>query len=132
MSINKQNLNSPLAQFNFDEWANLATRDPGEFEQRRQNCIEQFIGRYPASRQKRLRGLQFRIDMERKRARTPMGACVKLSSMMWDTVMGDEGFVSTVKLLVEPGNHSDNSPKPGLQKRESAKILYFNKNKVKH
>jgi len=131
MSKNSQNLSS-LTQFNFDEWASLATSDPDKFEQRRLNCIEQFIGRYPASRQKRLRGMQFRIDMERKRARTPMGACVKLSSMMWDAVMGDQGLVSTVKLLVDPGNHSAISPTPGLHKQESAKILYFNKNKVKH
>jgi len=129
MSNTKQNLKTS-SRINFDEWAALASTDPDEFEQRRQVCIEQFINRYPLSRQRRLRGLQFRIDMERKKARTPLGACIKLSSMMWDTITGDKGLVSTIKLLIEPNLSAVSKLNPVKQK--SADILYFNNSKSRH
>jgi len=34
-----------------------------------------------------MRGLQNRIDMERLRARTAMKACLRISSMMWDSFL---------------------------------------------
>jgi len=135
MSNFKQQLKSS-DPFDFDEWADLASNDPAGFEQRRKNCIEQFIDRIPVSRQRRLRGLQFRIDMERKKARTPLGACIKLSSMMWDSVTADNGFVSTVKKLIEPGIKGGAPASLSAQQKptqqESAKILYFDRNKIKH
>ena len=33
----------------------------------------------------RLEGLQFRIDAERQLARTPLKACLKVSSLMWES-----------------------------------------------
>lgn len=72
--------------FDFDTWAHLAEHDKDEFERRRQAAIEELIASAPASSQPRLRGLQFRIDMERRRAVTPLGACVRISEMMWDSV----------------------------------------------
>ncbi len=129
MTNSKQNVKTS-SRIDFDEWADLANNNPDEFEQRRQNCIEQFIDGVPISRQRRLRGLQFRIDMERKKARTPLGACIKLSSMMWDAVTGDNGLVSTVKLLVEPNLSAVPISKP--MQRATAKIIYFNKNKFRH
>ncbi len=129
MSNIKQNFKKST-RIDFDEWANLASNDPEGFEQRRQNYIEQFFERIPISKQRRLRGLQFRIDMERKKARTPLGACIKLSSMMWDAVTGDNGLVSTVKLLVEPKLNAVPISKP--MQHATAQIIYFNKNKFKH
>lgn len=124
MSNNKQNTKK-YARINFDEWASLASNDPEGFEVRRQDCIDQFIERYPLARQKRLRGMQFRIDMERKRAKTPLGACIKISSMMWDAVTGDKGLVSTVKLLI---NHESNGCFQGSTRNmgsQTATILPF-------
>lgn len=129
MSNIKQNFKKNT-RIDFDEWANLASNDPEGFEQRRQNHIEQFFERIPISKQRRLRGLQFRIDMERKKARTPLGACIKLSSMMWDAVTGDNGLVSTVKLLIEPKLSAVPISKPMQQ--ATAQIIYFDKNKFKH
>jgi hypothetical protein len=76
----------------FDEWLVLAKEDPDAFEQRRSRLIDSFIQDAPDHLHHRLRGLQFRIDMERRRARTPMGACVRISGMMWDAFLGEGGL----------------------------------------
>lgn len=84
---------------NFDEWSNLAANDPDRFELKRKDLLNDFLSQFPESRQQRLRGLQFRIDMERRRAKTPMGACIRLSHMMWDSIEGENGLLDSLKLL---------------------------------
>lgn len=42
--------------------------------------------------QQRLRSIQWRIDMERKRASNPLSAAVRLHKMMADFAWGDKGF----------------------------------------
>lgn len=75
------------SEFDFDEWARLAREDATSFEHRRQALIERTLEAAPVNIQQRLRGLQFRIDMERERAGTALGAAVRLNSMMWASVM---------------------------------------------
>ena len=67
----------------FDEWAALAKSDPEAFEQRRREAIETYIAAAPAEHQQRLRGVQFRVDMERARASNPLSATIRISNMMW-------------------------------------------------
>lgn len=71
--------------FDFDEWSTLANMSPKEFEDRRHHAIENVIAN--GTNVRRLRGLQCRIDLERRRARTPLKACIRLSSMMWDSFL---------------------------------------------
>jgi hypothetical protein len=85
----------------FDEWSSLAKTDPSAFEARRQALIEEFLRQFPPPDQRRLRGLQFRIDMERRRARTPMAACLRLSSMMWDSLLGSHGLKQALEALLD-------------------------------
>lgn len=87
--------------FDFDEWSRLAKNDPCAFEARRVALIEEFLRRFPQPGQRRLRGLQFRIDMARRRARTPMGACLKISSMMWDSLVGRHGLKTALDSLLD-------------------------------
>jgi hypothetical protein len=70
--------------FDFAAWARLAKEDPEEFERRRQQEIRKLIDARPDLRH-RLEGLQFRIDAERMLARTPLKACLRMSTMMWDS-----------------------------------------------
>ncbi len=86
--------------FDFDEWSQLAKTDPAAFEARRLALIETYLHRLPPPGQRRLRGLQFRIDMERRRARTPMAACLRLSAMMWDSLLGRRGLKSALDTLL--------------------------------
>ena len=85
----------------FDEWAHLAKTDRDAFEARRRAVIDEMIGQVPEDRRQRLRGLQFRIDMERRRARTPLAACIRLSTMMWDFLLGPDGLQQRLRELVE-------------------------------
>jgi Protein of unknown function (DUF3135) len=92
---------SGTEKFDFDAWMTLARADPEEFERRRRAAIERAISRASLRSQPRLRGLQWRIDMERERARTPMAACIRLSSMMWDSVAGEGGLLRALEAFRE-------------------------------
>lgn len=83
--------------FVFEEWAELAQTNPQAFEQQRQQFIDSFISNLPGKQRSRLERLQWRIDMERKRAATPLSACVRISRMMMDSVYGKDGLVSAIK-----------------------------------
>lgn len=76
----------------FDHWANLAKSDPEAFETEREKAIEEMIGRMPEHRQKRIRCLQWKVDQVRNRASTPMAACIRISEMMWDSLIGSGGL----------------------------------------
>lgn len=111
--------------FDFDEWARLARTDPFAFEARRLDTIESFLSQFPPPEQRRLRGLQFRIDMERRRARTPLAACIRISSMMWDSLLGRHGLKSALEQLL--GQYPSPSPavRPAGARPVSARILPF-------
>jgi len=80
----------------FDYLTGLARSNPGEFERLRRNAIESYISALPQDRQVRMRRLQWRIDQERRK-HTPLGACVKLSNMMWDHLLGPGGLVGMLR-----------------------------------
>ena len=66
----------------FDELAEMAQQTPGELEALKRQIIEETISRAEEHNQRKLRGLQFHIDMEVRRAKSPMAACIKISEMM--------------------------------------------------
>ncbi|MBN9422160.1 MAG: DUF3135 domain-containing protein [Candidatus Accumulibacter sp.] len=68
--------------FNFQEWAELAQRDPVAFEIRREQAISRFLG--GASPKQRRRGtlLQREIDAARKQAGDPRKSLLILARMM--------------------------------------------------
>jgi hypothetical protein len=95
------------SDFDFDAWALLARDDPEEFERRRRAAIDALIASSPES-QRRLAGIQFRIDMERRLAHTPLKACLRLSEMMWDT------FLELQPALAEMYSHAAGAASPRL------------------
>ncbi len=74
----------------------LAEQDPDAFERRRHEIIESALVRVPEERSQRMRRLQWRIDQERLRCRTPLAACIALSRMMWDSVTGNHGLLEVL------------------------------------
>ena len=80
------------AKMDFDAWSAMARSDPKAFESMRLAAIEAAIGSAPAAKRERLRRLKWRIDQERRLARTPMAACLRISRMMWRTVLGPGGL----------------------------------------
>ncbi|MDH5191001.1 MAG: DUF3135 domain-containing protein [Gammaproteobacteria bacterium] len=82
----------------FTEWAELATSDPEAFEEKREEAVESFIRSVPTeTRRRRLRQLQWQIDGIRRRSKSPMGACMKITSLMWDSVYGEGGLLDTLQ-----------------------------------
>lgn len=71
----------------FDELVRLYKTDPIAFEQLRHDLCEQLIENAPERIRQRLRGIQFKVDMTRRKARTPMSACLSLSRMMQESLM---------------------------------------------
>ena len=94
------------AEMTFDHWSELARTDPEGFEARRREAIEEAIQQADVRNRDRLRRLQWRIDQERRLARTPLAACMRLSAMMWKTVLGRGGLRQRVAdLQLAEGGH---------------------------
>lgn len=72
----------------FDAWADLARQNPDSFEQERSLAIEGFFhnAHLTPVQLRRLRGLQFQVDSIRTSSHTPLQACMRISSRMWDAV----------------------------------------------
>ncbi|OHA79445.1 MAG: hypothetical protein A2747_03230 [Candidatus Yonathbacteria bacterium RIFCSPHIGHO2_01_FULL_44_41] len=85
----------------FDYRAHLAKTDPERFEAEREAEIEKVILSANPERQQELRQLQWRIDMERRRAKNPIDAMVRLQKMMWRQFYADDGFVFAVNQMVK-------------------------------
>ncbi len=107
-------------EFDFDYWYRLARENPERFEEVRAQAIEAFIAGAPPALRHRLRGLQWQVDQIRARAGTPLAACLRLSSMMWDKVLGERGLLETVQALSRPVDDAD-----APEEAPSAAILPF-------
>lgn len=69
----------------FDTLMELARKDPQGLEKLRQEHVDAVIESAPPATQRRLRGLQFQIDAQRRLHPTPLAACMKVSQMMFDS-----------------------------------------------
>lgn len=110
----------PSHAIDFDDWSQLAARDPDGFERRRSEVLEEFIQQAPENRRLRLRRLQWRIDRARERAPTPLAACVKISQMMWDSLAGDDGLLEAMEGL---------RGRPPARSRRQAAVLEFRRSR---
>jgi len=87
----------------FEDWQRLHETDPEAFELRRKEALEAVIQSAPADMQQRLRGVQFRVDMERARAGSDLAACLKAHSMMWDSLVRLRDALSELSDLQKDG-----------------------------
>lgn len=113
-----RNACSTKQQLDFDDWSQLAATDPAAFEARRERMINDFIDSAPPEKRQRLRGLQWRIDQTRRRSKTPLAACIRISEMMWDSMMGEDGLLERMEML------SGRRPAPA-EPRRKAEVLSF-------
>lgn len=109
--------------FNFDEWAKIAKEDPDAFEDMRKKMIQDVIEATSPEVKKRMQGLQWKIDNIRSTSPNPMASCLKISQMMWDNVLGEDGLLENMRKLNDPEQIS--KPK---QPKESATIINLNNN----
>lgn len=94
-------MNHEPTEFPFDFWAKLAREDPNAFEEARKLMLDSLIEAAPPRVQPRLKGLQWQIERVRSKATTPLGACLKISDMMWSNVLGEGGLAAQLKRLGE-------------------------------
>lgn len=113
------------SDFDFEYWAELARNDPEKFERLRKLQIDKIIQSSPEDIQKRMQGIQWQIDQIRQTTKSPMAACIKISSMMWDSVLGDNGLVEAIEKLQEP--EAEQAQKLESNKT-SAKVIHFPNN----
>ena len=69
----------------FDTLRDLIENSPEEVERILRKNIEQIYESVPNEQLRRLKGLQFKIDAQKKLAKNPMDSCVKMSRMMHDS-----------------------------------------------
>jgi hypothetical protein len=110
------------AEIDFDRWSEIARTDPETFESMRLAAIERVIESASEANRERLRRLQWRIDQERRLARTPMAACLRISNMMWRRVLGPGGLQERVGEL--QGLFSGLAPAQA-QERARARVIAF-------
>ncbi len=132
MSIDKAPLHRDNSQvqskhtnddFDFDRMCQLAKNSPELFEQERKKLINNLINSAPQNLQKKLQGLQFTIDMERRLAKTPMNACLRMYQMMWRSVLAENGLLDSLEALSKPEKR-----KKLLKSREKkAKVISLQK-----
>jgi len=101
-----------LDSMDFDLWSDLAKKDINTFESMRLAAIEEFIESAPERHRHRLRCLQWRIDQERRLSHSPMGACIRISRMMWESLVGDDGLVDHLRDLSSTCKEDSLSPEP--------------------
>lgn len=67
----------------FDVLLDLARNDPQGLEELRLTLTSSIIDAAPSeANRRRLRGIQFQVDMEREKARTPLAATIRISELM--------------------------------------------------
>lgn len=103
----------------FDAWAHLAHTDPHNFEKQRSDLLNEVILHIPLEKQQRIRCLQWRIDRVRETSGTPLAACIRISNMMWDSVMGKGGLRDSLHLLSQAESSAQ------LPMRPRATVLSF-------
>ncbi|MCX4025537.1 DUF3135 domain-containing protein [Endozoicomonas sp. SM1973] len=70
----------------FDELLFLANNKPDDLERLRKQLIEEAIQDAPPEYQRRLRGIQFQVDMKIRQSSNPMSACVAISKLMYESL----------------------------------------------
>jgi len=108
-------------EFDFDAWAKLARENPAEFERQREAALRATIAAAPPEFRQRLEGLQFRLNLERQRAGTPLGSCVRLNSLMW------AGFYRLRKELSQAGTRM---PADADRVKSTAQIIPLRTNRA--
>jgi hypothetical protein len=127
-SVVSKNEQTDFRDFDFDRWMRLAEENMESFEATRVAAIEQLLESFSPENRERMRRLQWRIDQERRLAKSPMGSCLRLSKMMWRQLLGEGGLRERL-LDLAGGICSDARAEPEAAKRptSSAQVLAFSR-----
>lgn len=107
-----------MAQFDFQEWADLYKVDPEAFENRKEAVLRDFVSRASEPHQKSLEHTLFRIRMASARSKSPLQSALEASKLMWESF---GKLREQVELLQTELNAPAGKPTPG--KKGSANSL---------
>ena len=113
--------------YDFDYLKRLAEESPESFEHVRERMIDAIIADAPESSRRRLRGIQWQLDMVREKSTNPMNSCVEMSQLMWEKVAGRDGLLDQMYKLSAPVEESAENP-PISADQASATLLPFRLN----
>jgi DNA polymerase II small subunit/DNA polymerase delta subunit B len=106
----------------FDQLKAMANENPEALEQLRNRLVSEVIERAPTHQRAQLEGLQFVLDMERRRAKNPMQCCIRMSQLMHERV---ERLRQCLKDTMQSDGFS--LPETNREESQSAMILNFPK-----
>ena len=97
----------------FDYLKLLANENPDELERLRRLYCEQLIDSAPDRYRGRLQGLQFQIDMIKRRSKNPLHSCLQISKLMLDNYVDMQQAIQGVdsdagSVFPERPRYSDN------------------------
>lgn len=116
----------PIGLPSHETLSQLACDDPQAFEELRRTLIEHLITCAPESMQTRLRQLQFRVDGIRHRSQSPLGAVIKIQSLLWDSFLRlNHELQRLVQLNNGDGYLGDEEGYPNGRPSRSARIIEF-------
>lgn len=111
--------------FDFDYWRDLAKNNPEQFEAARKLEIDQYIsGLKTEELQDRMRRLQWRVNIERKRSKNPMESAIRIYDMMWDSVGKNFEAIQNLSDQFKP------EAERKYKKPAGAKVLSFKQEEV--
>ena len=120
--------------FDFEYWSKLAKQDPEAFEVAREAEINKHISSLAdKTAQERMRSLQWRIEMERKRSSSPLNAASRIYDMMWESVGRNikvlDELAELIQQNVNPGSKR-NSEKTSAPAKKDNTVLAFKRKEM--
>lgn len=97
----------------FDTLKELAASEPSRLDAILEQQIELLMARASPDQQRRLRGLQFKIDGQRKLAKNNLDSCIRIANMM------RESFYLMRSEMIQFSEEGD----PPLENDSSGKII---------
>ena len=118
-------MQSPL--LNFNELVQLAQQDPQALEALRQQVCQQLIASARPADQRKLKGLQFKIDMERRRAKSQTIVCTQLYDRMNSSFAQLKALLSHTQAMLPHQSSAQPAPAPTAESttQHSAHIIPF-------
>lgn len=110
----------------FDELVKVAAENPEKLDEIRKLATESLIESAPARCRRRLRGIQFQVDMELRRSQSPLDGCIRISNLMNDSLWQLNSTLNeTIGVLEDTPSQSSKDFDLSEGSRRTAKILEF-------
>ncbi|MGN5146807.1 DUF3135 domain-containing protein [Aeromonas veronii] len=95
----------------FDTLKELAASEPSRLDAILEQQIDQLMARASPDQQRRLRGLQFKIDGQRRLAKNNLDSCIRITNMMRESFYLMRSEMSQFREEADPPSESDGSGK---------------------